>query len=522
MIKKAAILFTAIFSLIFFSATASFSADENYIKSEQARLAPYLSKTDLSELVHYSDYNIYYDEKLLYNPTAKQLIEKINAAQEHAKQSNVAVSYYEYRNILKTMTPNDFYYMFLAYRLSETGFFSLAEKAMSNVKDREIWEHHISSIKKYEVPILSLKTPEEVFFAELMADIIYNNMTDESLKRIDKADKALVNSDYASYIRAKAYFAEKKHKKALNEINRAISKNENKADYIKFKAEIQNDIGNQKDALKTLKKINEREIILAETHKDIDIIKYYALSNSSKKESESKYYLAYYFYLNKDYQRAINELNGLMLKGENKQAPELLGYLYILTGKMQEAQKLYEKCLLKNTKAAFAHKGLGDIFLYQKNYEKALDEYKLAYKYNKKDIETLVALTATNYIIKDEKETAKYLKKAQKKDPKNFKVLYLTSQIAKDPKTVKESIKYNPFYPEGWLDLAQNSLQNNDLKNAEQYINAAAFITKRSPRYFYYKSILNTKKGNIETAQTDIERAAALAVEKGKVPHEQI
>ena len=132
----------------------------------------------MSELVHYSDYNIYYDEKLLYNPTAKQLIEKINAAQEHAKQSNVAVSYYEYRNILKTMTPNDFYYMFLAYRLSETGFFSLAEKAMSNVKDREIWEHHISSIKKYEFPILSLKTPEEVFFAELIADIIYNNITD--------------------------------------------------------------------------------------------------------------------------------------------------------------------------------------------------------------------------------------------------------------------------------------------------------------------------------------------------------
>ena len=77
MIKKAAILFTAIVSLIFFSATASFSADENYVKSEQARLAPYLSKTDLSELVHYSDYNIYYDEKLLYNPTAKQLIEKM-------------------------------------------------------------------------------------------------------------------------------------------------------------------------------------------------------------------------------------------------------------------------------------------------------------------------------------------------------------------------------------------------------------------------------------------------------------
>ena len=70
--------------------------------------------------------------------------------------------------------------------------------------------------------------------------------------------------------------------------------------------------------------------------------------------------------------------------------------------------------------------------------------------------------------------------------------------------------------------MAQTSLQNNDLKNAEQYINAAAFITKRSPRYFYYKSILNTQKGNIETAQTDIERAAALAVEKGKVPHEQI
>lgn len=519
--KAILVICIAILSLLTFS-TASFSDEIDTVKAKQAKLAPYLSKSDLTELVYYSDYDIYYDVKLLYNPEAKKLIEKINAAQEHAQQANVAVSYYEYRKILQTMTPNDFYYMFLAYKLSETGFFSLAEKAMSNVKDKEIWQHHIDSIKRYEFPNLSLKTPEEVFFAELMADIIYNNMTDESLKRIDKADKALVNSDYASYIRAKAYFAEKKHRKALNEINRAISKNEDKVDYIKFKAEIQNDNENQKDALKTLKKINQREIILAETHKDIDKIKYYALAKSTKKELDSKYYLAYYFYLNNDYQRAINELNTLMMKGENKKAPELLGYLYILTGKIAEAQKLYEKCLLKNTKTAYAHKGLGDIYLYKKNYTKALDEYKLAYKYNKKDTEILVGLTVASYLTKDTDEMTKYLKKAQRKEPKNFKVLYLTSQL-QDKNTVKESIKYNPFYSEGWLDLASKALENdNDIKSAEQYINVAAFITKKSPRYFYYKSLLNTKKGNIETAKSDIERAEVLAVEKGKVQNEQI
>lgn len=511
-------------SVLVFTRTPVFSADIAAIKKEQANLSSYLKDADLDSLIHFSEYDLYYDNKLYYNPEVKELIEKLNAAQKHFEQSNVSVSYFEYRTILKTMKSNDFYYMLLAYKLSQIGFFSLAHTAMNNIEDKEIWQPHIESIRKYCFPRLSLKTPEEVFFAELLADIIYNNMTDESLKRLEKAEKILVNSDYASYIKAKAYFTEKKYKRALNEINRALSKNADNINYIRFKAEILGVLHKDTEALKTLKLINQDEVIFVETHKNIEKIKYYTLSSSAKKENEKKYSLAYYFYLNQDYQRAINELNSLILKGETKKAPELLGYIYKVTENYEAAQNLYERYLAKHKKSSFAHKGAGDILIKASKYNEALSEYKLAYKYNKKDTETLIALAVTSFKTGDIQNSLKYLEKARRQDKNNFKVLYLSSKLLKDTgkQYLKMSLRYNPFYPEGWLDLAGSALSTKDTESAEKYINTAAFITKKSPRYFYYKSILNLEKENLETAQNDINRAKLLTNEKGKATYDEI
>ncbi len=524
MIKKAILTVLLILSVLVCTNTSAFSADLKTIKIEQEKLAPYLKDVDLDSLVFFSEYDLYYDMNLYYNPQVRNLIEKFTIAEKHCEQSNVAVAYYEYRNILKDMPKNDFYYMMSAYKLSQIGFFSLAHSAMNKVEDREIWEHHISSIRKYGFPKLSLKTPEEVFFAELLSDIVYNNLTDESLQKLEKSEKVLINSDYASYIRAKAYFAEKKYKRAYGEINKALAKNPEDVNYIKFKAEILSALHKNTEALNTLKLIDKNEIIFVETHKNIDKIKYYILASSSNNELEKKYNLAYYFYLNKDYQRAINELNTLILKGENKKSPELLGYIYKITGKNEDAQKLYEKCLLKNKKCAFAYKGLGDLLLLKRNYQEALKEYKSAYKYNKNNIETLIALSVTSKELNDEKSALKYLDKAKHINNVNFKVLYLSSKLKNDAgkQFLKSSIRYNPFYPEGWLDMAQDALKLKDIESVEKYVNTAAFITKRNPRYFYYKSLLNTEKGNLETAQKDIERAKELAIEKGKITNEQI
>lgn len=524
MLKRVILTFSVIFSILVYCETCVFAANKNEIIQEQTNLSKQLKDTNLDSLIYFSEFDFYYDDKLYFNPEMSQLIEDLSTAESHFKKSNVVVSYQEYKSILKTMKPNDFYYMLLAYKFSQLGFFSLSHEAMSKVEDREIWQTHTTSIRNYCFPKVSLKIPEEVFFAELLADIVYNNMTDESLQKLEKSEKVLLNSDYASYIRSKAYFTEKKYKKALTEINKAIEQNPNNVNYLNFKAEILGVLNKISEAIKTLNTINKDEVIFVETHKNIEKIKSYALSFTSKSEAEKKYNLAYYFYLNKDYQRAINELNTLILKGETSKSPELLGYIYKINGNFEDAEKLYDKYIAKNKKNSFAHKGKGDILLKSDNYPKALEEYKYAYKYNKNDIETLIALTVASYKTGNTEDSLKYLKKAQKININNFKVLYLSSKLTQDKgkQNLKLSLQYNPFYSEGWLDLAESALKTNDTDSAEAYINTAAFISKDSPRYFYYKSILNLQKGQLTAAENDINQAKLLTKKKETPLYEKI
>lgn len=521
--KNRAILFVIFLFFALFSANCVvFSADLAEIQSKQKELS-YLRHSDFADLVLFSGYDVYYDRKLQYNPKVRKVIKDFETAEKHAEQSNVSVAYHEFRDALNNMDQNDFYYMTAAYRLSQFGFFSLAHLAMSKVQNREIWGVHINAVRKLYFPDIYLKAQEEVFLAGLYSDIVYNNLTDESLEKLEKSGNAIVKSDYANYLRARAYYEQKNFKEALSEINRAISANSDNLNYKKFKVEILTADGKTKEAAVLLKQLLSEDIPFVMLVKELDKIKYYALSESAKDELLQKFYLAYYFYLNRDYPRAISELNMLLLKGDYKNAPKLLGKIYILTGDFKSAKKLYDKVLVGDKKAYYAHKGLGDILLAEDRYQDALAEYKLAEKGMGRDVDTLIALCVTSFKTKDYKQAYKYLSKAQKVDGDNYKVLYLSSQIQKDfgKQNLLKSLEKNVFYPEGWLDMSRDALDLNDTKSAEEYINTAAYITKKSPRYFYYKSLLNTANKNYDTALSDINRAKQIITEK-KAGHEQI
>ena len=515
MIRKTKILILTVIFVIFSVISSSVAfAETSLIElyNERTKLS-FLADSDIDSLVLYSEYD-FSDEKNFYNnATVNQLIEKFYHSEELYSQSNVSASYFDCRKILREMKPNDFYYMLLAYKLAGMGFFSLAQTAVSKVKDDEIWASHIESIKRNMLPAISLSVTEEIFMSELISNITYKNLTEESLSRLQKSDKVLYNSDYAFYVRALAYYTEKNYKKALTEIEKAISKNPDNINYMKCKSEILNASGEYKEALNTLKEIDKKNLIFIETVKSIEKVRYYILSQSEKNEIEKKYNLAYYFYLNKDYQRAIKELSGLVSKGELKKSPQLLGKIYLITGKTEIAEKLYDKCILKNRKCAFAYKGQGDILLAKKEYEKAFEKYKTAYKYDKKDTEILIGLIVS--AIKTDKKTEKfkYIVKLKKIAPQNFKTLYLYSKLAGDGEhhILKTSLKYNPFYPEGWLDLAQSSYNADKISEAENYVNTVAFLAKNNPRYFYYKSLINASNNKISAALDDIKQAKKLS-----------
>ncbi|MCR5262189.1 MAG: tetratricopeptide repeat protein [Candidatus Gastranaerophilales bacterium] len=501
--------------LCFANILGAFSANITDIKKEQEALN-FLQEEDLANLVLFSEYDMDYDRHLYYNPVAREIVRKIDNAETLVKQSNISVAYYDFKHLIDQMPQNDFYFMTIAYKLSEIGFFSLAHSAMMKVRDKELWGQHIDFIRENCFPADRSKITEEVFFAGLLADILYSNLTDESIAQLQKKDSALMDCDYAKYISAYAYYADKNYDKALSQINKAISENPQNIFYKKLKAEILNDSGKEKATISLINQLSRTDILFTDIQREIDKIKYYSLSQTEQDEIRQKYYLSYYFYLNKDYQRAINELKILIMKGETSHAPELLGRLYEVTNKSSEAKKLYTKQISKNKKSYFAHNGLGDIYLSERKYAEALSEYKLAHKYNKNDLETLVALAVVYDKLNDKKNSMKYADKLLRKYPLNYKGLYIASKFRNDEGhlNLKKSISQNPLYASGWLDLAEQALSANDLVSAEEYINASAYITKNDPRYFYYKSLLNTQKKDYNTAFSDIVRAKTLYKEK--------
>jgi tetratricopeptide (TPR) repeat protein len=489
--------------------------DIDKIQKEQTKLS-FLKDSDLNSLVLFSDYDVYLDKKLYYNKEVRELIQKIDNANSKVEQTNVTVAYNTFKDIINTMVPNDFYYMLIAYKLTEHGFFSLSYLAMNKVQDKEIWGNHISALKKYYFPSTFFNTTEEVFLAGLYEDIIYNNLPEESLKKISKSGTKIENSDYGNFIKAKAYYAQKDFDNALTEINKSLANNRDNLIYIKLKAEILIQMNREKDALTVIKPALILKNPIVDAKKDFDKIKYFAMAKNEKNEILQKYYLACYFYLNQDYERAIKELNILILKGEHEKVYDLMGKIYLVTEKYSDADRIYKKAISAEKKPYYAYKGLGDLYLKRRQYNEALEKYKLAEKGLNKDIETIIALTISNFNKKDYKMAYKYLNKAQKIAPDNYKVLYLSSQLQKDlgKQYLVTSISQNIFYPEGWLDMARDAINLKDISSAEKYINAAAFITKKSPRYFYFKSILNTEKKSYEDAEIDINRAKELLKEQ--------
>lgn len=506
MLKKA-IISLSVLNLFIFSSGMVFSMNVEALLKEQDKLSN-LKESNLASLIFFSENEPFTDTNITDNEKSKQFFELYNIAQKHYEQSNISVSYHEYKKLVNQAKSNDFYLILLAYKLADSGFFSLAYDCLQKTGDYEIFGKHTEVIRQHYFPNVNLTPSEEIFYAGLLADIIYNNLTEESLIQFAKKESKITDSDYGNYILAKAYLAEKNTKKALSEINNAISKNPDNIQYKKCKAEILTSGNMPKAALKTLNQIPKDCLIFPYLKQSMEKIKYYALSQESKKEIDTKYNLAYYFYLNKDYKRAINELNVLMLKGDVKSA-ELLCEIYLTTGKTEEAKKICQKYINKNKKYAFANKGLGDIFMYEKKYADAIIYYKFAEKYNKKDINTLISLCVAYDKIDAHKLALTYLNKAKKTDKNDFRVLYLESKLTQDngKQNLKNSICQNPFYPEGWIDLAENALSLKDIYSAEDYINIAAYVSKNNPRYFYYKSLINTKKKDYDSAEADLTQS---------------
>ena len=441
------------------------------------------------------------------NINSENSLEGIQKATERYTQTNVVAAYKDFSKIINSINgKNDFLYVTMAQRLAGLGFFTLSQNSIINISDTELWYNPVKALKDLYSPAVTLTYDEEIYLAKIQTDILYNNSAKEAIKILEDNDKLLKKSDYANYILSVGYFENKNYLKAMNSINKAISKAPNCLNYLHFKEKIYSQSGNYKAALKIINKL-EKSALISNYYKDyLNNDRLYILMKTSKKD-EAKYYSAKLFFNTGEYQKALKDAqSAVSLNKKNIDAHILLGDYYLKFNEPEKAFEYYNKAYNLKPKYSDALISLGHYYFAKKEYDSAYEYYLKAYKYSSQNDKILVCLANCLIAQKDYNHAADYLKKALKINPDSDTAYYLMSKIYPKLKEqyLRKAISVNPVNEYAWLDLAELKILQNNFNEANEYIIPVALISPNNQRYLLLKRIINSKNKDILKSSSNI------------------
>lgn len=449
------------------------------------------------------------------NPEIASILKE---AKERFEQSNVTASYNLYDKLIDSGKLNDFYYVYLAYKMVNIGFFSLAEKSIKNIDNKNLWEAYTDELTKYYLPKYKHSYEEEMFLANIYTSIQYNNLTRESIFDLMRKDKIIKRSDYADYLAANAFFIEKDYPKAITMINRACSQNSDNVYYQKYKARILTEQEKYNDALSIIQDIENQKLKMvdADNTANLKALKYLILCKNEKNEIKSKMYLARYFYLNNAPDKALKELATIQYKSKLPEVSTLMGDIYFYQKDYKKAKNAYETAFMFNKRYPAAFRGLGDISLVQNNFQTARSYYEKAYHYNKKDENLLLNMAITAFAQNDIENAKKYADAALNISSKdNYKIYYIMAKLKpeKSGQYLEKALYINPLYADIWFDLGDIALSKSDINTAQKYIANGNFLAQGSYKYYYYISQIDDKLNKKQEAEQNMQEAVNLYAE---------
>ena len=516
MIKK--ILLTAvILSSPFLSQTKSFSqeANRNIIKTpvstfnkENLKLIKNNELTnDFVRIITFSQNTAAANS---INPAKIDYAKKYAEANEKFKQGNITTAYKDYKTLLLAMNGDDFVNLGFAYKFANIGLFSLAQEAINNVQDRELYNYQIQLIKSKLFPQVVLSYDDEIQLAQNYTEIYYNNLAFEVARDMNKMPERLKRSDYAHFILSQAYYNIKEYNKAVNEINRALSINPDNANYIKYKAQIFCETNKLSDAVKTLDSLLNQDINILDYKNDVEGLRYYTLAKATKDRAKSRFYLANYFIKTGDNTRAIKELNqNIAQNKKDYQSTTLLAEIYFRQNNLADAMDLYEKAykIKKNYPETLI--GIANMYLFKKDYKNALEFYIKASKKDKNNTEALINASLCYKMLGITDKSTEYANKVFEKDKVNAKTYYTASKIdeIKNIQYLKKAVSQNPMFIDAWLDLADIAIKNNRADLAKTYIKPVKYVDSKNYRYYYYSGLIKKQQGNKDAAAQDFKKS---------------
>lgn len=408
-------------------------------------------------------------------------------------QSNVRSAYTDFQILLENTSPIDYMYLHLAEKMADLGFFNLSELAISKVADENFSHLLVNDVKKFYFPAMQLNKDDEIYFAEMYSNIIYNDQSREVTAELLKNTAVLEKYDYANYLIALGYFKANNISEAEKFINIAISKNPTNINYKKLQAEILSQTSKPQNALKVISAIKATPMLTTEFNRKINSIEQYTLYKIEKNEFQKKYHLAHYFYLENELNKSIRTLQTAFntKKSHNKN-------IYALLSRVYYDQKEYEKAEDNATKAYKMDRTnslslivLGDLAYKNEFYKNALNYY------TKAKTPAEIQLAKTYQKINRTEKAFEIYSQILKNNPDKYEAFYEMALLdkSKENEYLKKALAINPKFKEAWIDLARVQIEQDKYDEASSYLSIAKYIDENDFRYYYYQGMVYKHKG---------------------------
>ncbi|MBM3447698.1 MAG: tetratricopeptide repeat protein [Bacteroidetes bacterium] len=308
-----------------------------------------------------------------------------------------------------------------------------------------------------------------------------------------------IDSKYAPalYRKARLYKAAKNYEESLKTLNEAIALDPTFAPAYREKAEMSKELSRFEEAISAYEK-------------------YLELNNSCRVQQR----YASFFYLTKNYDRAITEINAAIVCNENNHIlNRILGYSHFELKAYDQAKSFMDKFFAKEDPRNFDVKdfetyadimiGLGQDSIAILNYEKALSLFpdytagydKIATLYTNNAMAAKGKENEAKRIMYYTKAADTYSKKMAKlgEDPRDLfvqgQVLYFSQQYVLADSTFMKATKR---YPESWFWVAkcENKLDVNQEGRAKAFYEKAIVLVGQNP-----EAIAKGKKSLAEAYQ---------------------
>ena len=437
---------------------------------------------------------------------------KLISAENRFLQGNVKASHDDFEDVVNKALHDDYVFLSYGIKMAEFGYFDLSEELIKKLDNNLYTKNYVKDIRNFYYPSGMLNAKDTLYLADAYAGIVYNNLAMETTSELLNSVQAN-ESDYKNYLVALGYYKSNNLPLALKYINKAETQNDFNINYKVLKAKILADSGKSKAALKVLDKIKKAQFYTVDFQNKVKAIEEYVLYKTAKDEALKDYHLSYYYHLQGKSLLATKVLQAAIIQSKSY-APQIFALLARIYYENDESAKAFDfaqRAYKDNNKNYLAVLTLADINYDDRRFDDAMKYYKIAKKLTKDlapSIGIAKTLMATEQDTKSKKMYEKILKKNSSDEDLLMAALKVFPQRSYDyiPAIVSVDLANN----DAWLELANLSIKDGNLKMAETYLNNSYYIDENNFKYYYYLSQVLDKKGDIVKANWSLDRCSKL------------